>query len=119
QRDRINPIVARATASRDFADLAAAFDANGVCWGPYRTLSEALRDDPDFSGRNPVFATVAHESGHRYLTAGAAAPLSGFARETPRRAPRLGEHTDQVLSECLGLSAAEIARLHDRKIVAG
>ena len=40
-------------------------------------------------------------------------------REPTSPAPRLGEHTDQVLAEVLGLPDGEIARLHDGKIVAG
>ena len=36
-----------------------------------------------------------------------------------RLAPRLGEHTDIVHAEVLGLSPAEIARLYDAGIVAG
>ena len=35
------------------------------------------------------------------------------------RAPMLGEHTDAVLSSVLGMSPAEIERLHVRGIVAG
>jgi 2-methylfumaryl-CoA isomerase len=42
--------------------------------------------------------------------------------QEPRRpvepAPRLGQHTDEVLSEVLGLGSAEIARLHDAGVVA-
>ena len=34
-------------------------------------------------------------------------------------APLLGEHTEQVLAEVLGLGAAEIARLHDDGTVSG
>jgi 2-methylfumaryl-CoA isomerase len=34
-------------------------------------------------------------------------------------APRLGEHTDQILLEILGLSEAEVGRLHDARVVAG
>jgi len=40
-------------------------------------------------------------------------------RELLRRAPQLGEHTDEVLAEVLGLSAGQIADLHDARIVAG
>ena len=40
-------------------------------------------------------------------------------RLPPRPAPVLGEHTDRVLAEVLGLSPAEIGRLHDDRIVAG
>ena len=37
--------------------------------------------------------------------------------EAPSGAPRLGEHTDDVLRDLLGLSADEIARLHDDGVV--
>jgi 2-methylfumaryl-CoA isomerase len=36
-----------------------------------------------------------------------------------RRAPTLGEHTDEILADLLGLSGAEIGRLHDTGTVAG
>ena len=35
------------------------------------------------------------------------------------RAPKLGEHTEQILAEVLGLGGAEIGRLHDAGVVAG
>ena len=34
-------------------------------------------------------------------------------------APVLGEHTDEVLAEVLGLGDGEIGRLYDRGVVAG
>lgn len=34
-------------------------------------------------------------------------------------APRLGQHTDEILAEVLGLSGGEIAKLHDAGVVAG
>jgi 2-methylfumaryl-CoA isomerase len=37
----------------------------------------------------------------------------------PLRAPRLGEHTDEILMEVLGLPSGEVGRLHDAGIVAG
>ena len=36
-----------------------------------------------------------------------------------RRAPALGEHTDEILAEVLSLSDSEIGRLHDAGVVAG
>jgi 2-methylfumaryl-CoA isomerase len=112
-RERLNPIVARAVAARDRADLAPAFDKAGVCWGSYGALHDKLAEP------NPLLTRVTHGSGQSYLTPGPAAAFGAGEREAPRPAPRLGEHTDEVLSTCLGLSGAEIARLHDRKIVAG
>jgi 2-methylfumaryl-CoA isomerase len=35
------------------------------------------------------------------------------------RAPLLGEHTDEVLLDVLGLSEEELGRLYDKRIVAG
>jgi 2-methylfumaryl-CoA isomerase len=118
-RDRINPIVEKAVARRGYDELAAALKEHGACWGPYRTLRAALESDPGFSTQNPVFAMVDHPSGQRYLTPGAAASFSGARREDASPAPRLGQHTDEVLSAHLGLSAGEIGRLHDQKVVAG
>jgi 2-methylfumaryl-CoA isomerase len=118
-RDRLNPIVSAAVARRDFGELTSAFDAAGVCWGPYRTLKAALDQDERLSPLNPVFSEVQHPSGHRYLTPGYAGTMTGHSRQTPACAPQLGEHTEQVLAEVLRLTDGEIADLHDRRIVAG
>ena len=45
--------------------------------------------------------------------------FSASPREPTRPAPRLGEHTDMVLSEVLGLPAREVVRLHEAGIAAG
>lgn len=118
-RKELNLIVERALAQYDLGQLAPIFAANGVCWGPYRTLKEALTADPDMSAGNPLLSMVGHNSGVSYLTAGAAATLSDRARGVPSTAPRLGEHTDEILEGFLGLSATQVAHLHDRGVVAG
>lgn len=118
-RHRLFPLVEAAVARFDRAELALRLDANDVCWGPYRTLHEALREDPRLSPANPVFAMIDHPSGASYPTPGSAATFTGSARGEPRRAPRLGEHTDEVLASVLGLPDHEIGRLHDLGVVAG
>ena len=45
--------------------------------------------------------------------------FAGLDLDDPAPAPRLGQHTDEILGECLGLTAAEIGRLHDTGVVAG
>jgi 2-methylfumaryl-CoA isomerase len=116
-RHVLNPIVERAVAMRDAAELGAAFDAKGVCWSQYRTLSGALADDPRFFDDNPIFTNVKHPSG-RYPTPGSAARLPGDTRETAQPAHGIGQDTDRVLAEFLGMSSAEISHLHDKGIVA-
>ena len=79
-----------------------------------------VRDDPRCSPANPLFAEVEQPGIGRYLMPGLPLDFSAPRRASrPRPAPRLGEHTDQVLAEMLGLSAAEIGRLHDAGIAAG
>ncbi len=45
--------------------------------------------------------------------------FSVLARSPVRRAPLLGEHTEEILAETLGLGEAEIGRLFDGGVVAG
>ncbi|WP_028601328.1 CoA transferase [Ottowia thiooxydans] len=118
-RDVLTPLVEAAVASRDAADLSSAFDANGVCWGAYRTLAQALSEEPRLVAENPIFSQVADANGATYPLPGAAATLVQSTRGVPGRAPRQGEHTDQVLAETLGFSSAQIGKLHDSGCVAG
>lgn len=117
-RERLYPLFERAFAAKTAAELTPAFDAGGVTWGAYQTLEAALTDRRLFKD-NPLFQEIAHPSGLRYPAPGAMATIPQDMRGEVRPAPKLGQHTDEVLTELLGLSSGEIARLHDAKIVAG
>ena len=114
---RLYPMFEAAFAARSEADLAPAFEAEGVCWSAYRTLAEAAKDDTLFAA-NPVFGRADQPSGLDYPVPGPAATLAGEPRGAPAPAPRLGANTDEVLAELLGMSSGEIGRLHDRGLVA-
>ena len=118
-RARLDTMVEATFATRDFAELTAAFEARGVTWGPYQGLKRALDTDAYFNAANPLLSEVDHPSGRRYLTPGAAATLPADRRRPASAAPALGRDTDAVLSEVLGLSSTEIARLHDAGLAAG
>ena len=115
-RDRLNPVVAAAIGARDLAALAPAFDAGGVTWAPYRGLSEALAEDPRAGASNPILSSVEHVSGATYLTPGAPATLPTRTRRGAERAPHLGEHTEEMLGEVLGLASATIGDLVARGV---
>ena len=106
-------------AARRVEDFGPAFDAAGVTWSIFRTFGEALRDDPDLSAAHPMFEMVEQPGIGAYLTPGTPFESSVFEREPPRRASQLGEHTDEILADIVGLSAAEIGALHDAGVVAG
>lgn len=117
-RAKLFPIIEAAVATRTVADMAGVFDSNGVCWDRYQSVRQAATQDARFM-TNPILSEINHPSGHRYRAPGAAATFTGLARNEPVRAPKLGEHTDEVLADVLGLGDQDIAKLHDAKLVAG
>jgi 2-methylfumaryl-CoA isomerase len=78
-----------------------------------------MAEEPRLVSGNPLFSPVAHPGGQTYPTPGSAASLMQGERVDAKRAPMLGEHTDQVLAELLGLSDGQIGQLHDSGRVAG
>jgi len=118
-RDAIAALLARWCAARSLAEIRDAFAGTGVLWGAFQDFVGLVRDDPRCSPENPLFAAVDQPGIGRFPMPGLPLDFSASPRQPTPPAPRLGEHTDQVLSEVLGLPPAEIARLHDTGIAAG
>jgi 2-methylfumaryl-CoA isomerase len=118
-RDELAALFAPWFAARTLADVRSALDAARVTWGPYRTVREAIDEDADLSAANPMFNTIAPPGIGAHLAAGSPLHFSKAARLPAVPAPRLGEHTDEVLLGLLGLSSAQVGALHDDGIVAG
>ncbi len=104
---------------RMLAEIRKIFDAHGVCWAPYRTIREVVEKDRDCSVDNPMFELVEQPGIGTYLMPGSPLEFSALPRPPVRRAPLLGEHTDEILLTLLGLSEGEVGRLHDDGVVAG
>ena len=124
-RDEIKAVMQAWTGIRPFAEVAERLDACGVCWGPYQTFSELVESDPRCSVAGGLFVEVDQPGIGPYLVPMSPLSLGGGGRAeadvqgTSAVAPVLGEHTDEVLAEWLGLSSSDIGRLHDRGIVSG
>ncbi|MGE0310729.1 MAG: CoA transferase [Lautropia sp.] len=106
------------TRQRTLAQVREAFDANGVCWGPYQDFVQLVDEDPRFTEANPMIRAIDQPGVGRIRAAGL--PMQ-FASDPDRRvapAPRLGEHTEAVLTGVLGLSGGAFGRLVDAKVVA-
>jgi 2-methylfumaryl-CoA isomerase len=95
------------------------FDREGVCWGPYRSALELIDEDARVSPANPIFERLETGGVGEHLSAGAPMRFVSLPRSPTNPAPWVGEHTDEILSQALDMSDAEIASLHDRGIVAG
>ena len=117
-RDVIAPVVARWVGARGHDEVRAAFDAAGVCWGPYQSFLEMVRDDPRCSTENPLFENIDQPGIGRFMMPGSPLEFRRHVREAVRPAPTLGQHTDEILAEVLGLTGAKIGELRDGGIVA-
>ncbi|MEE9416503.1 MAG: CoA transferase, partial [Acidimicrobiales bacterium] len=104
---------------RTMAQAGVALDRHDVCWGPYQSFQQLVAEDRRCSTDNPMFEVVDHPQLGEFLMNGSALNFSHCNRVPVGRAPLLGEHTDEILGELLGLGEVEIGRLHDRGIVAG
>ena len=118
-REGIATILAPWFAARTLDELRTLFDAGGVAWGPYRTFHQLLEEEPRVTGPDSIFSKVVHPASGSYLTPASPLDFSSVERLPARPAPMLGQHTDEVLADVLGLSSAEIGRLHDRWLVSG
>lgn len=117
-RDALFPLFEQAIGALTLEQLGARLDRAGACWSTYKSLATALREDPRLSLAAPLFSDIDHPSGLRYPAPGAAASFSGADRQPVERAPYLGEHTDEILEQMLGLNSARIRELHDLGLVA-
>jgi succinate---hydroxymethylglutarate CoA-transferase len=83
--------------------------------GPIRTMKEAL-DEPEVKRRG-MLKTYQHSTAGEVPLIGSNYRFSDTPVDDSRPPPALGEHTDRVLGELAGLSAAEIAALREKKVV--
>ena len=116
-RDALFPLVESKVSGWIYEDLKSAFDANGCCYGPYQSMKQAVHD-PVLVGNNPMFGSAGNPSGMDYPAAGTIASIPQLERQAARSAPLLGQHSDEVLAEVLGLSSGALAALHDKGIIA-
>lgn len=101
-------------ADHSAAEITEALSATSVLFERYRSFAETAAD-PRVT-RNPLFSPLHQDGLGEYLAPGMPTVFDGshFAAEP---APRLGGDTADVLTETLGLSAAEIAGLTDAKTI--
>ncbi|MBS1886075.1 MAG: CoA transferase [Actinobacteria bacterium] len=117
-RDLIAALLRPWFAARDLATVRELLAGADVSWGPYQTFGQLVDEDPRCSVQNPLFEAVEHRGVGTYLTPGSPLWFDGIERRPVESAPRLGEHTEPILADLLGLSAGEIGRLYDDRVVA-
>ena len=117
-RIRLFDLFQGAAEKYDYPVLAERLTKAGATFEHYRTMYEAATD-PTLVADNPLFGpSPANPSGFSYPATRSFANVPGMTPGDPRPAPYLGQHSEQVLAERLGLSSGQIADLIDRGIVA-
>lgn len=117
-REPIATIIEQWCANRSLAQITHLLDEHKACWGQYRTARELVTDDPRVEESAEIFAPVDTPGVGRHRAAGTPTRASGELRGAMSAAPLIGQHTDQILLDVLGLDAAAIGRLHDSGLVA-
>ena len=117
-RDALFALIQTMADGHEYSAIENRLTAAGATYERYRTAYEAARD-PVLVTANPLFGpSPANPSGFAYPAAGPFANSPQLDRGPPKAAPYLGEHSEQVLSERLGLGSGEIGALIDAGVVA-
>jgi crotonobetainyl-CoA:carnitine CoA-transferase CaiB-like acyl-CoA transferase len=107
-REELHRLIRERIAVTALVDLRAALEAEDTIWSVIASPTEVL-EDPQVLANGYLAAHPAHAQAR---LPGSPAQFDDRAHEVRRRAPAIGEHTDQVLTE-LGIESAEIARLRE------
>lgn len=115
-RREVSLLVERWCATRSLVTAAKALDAHGVCWSLYGSASNFA--DTAAARKSANNATVAASSAGLVHDIGLPVRLGEAPLRPLGPAPDLGQDTEDVLSELLGLSAYELGGLYDKGIIA-
>lgn len=118
-RHEIGAILRPWFASRRLEDVAPLFDAASLTWSVFRSFAEAVRDDPDLTPDNPMVSLIDQPGIGTLPAAGSPVNFGAFDRAAPMPAPVLGQHSEEILADLLGLGAGQIGALMDARVVAG
>jgi crotonobetainyl-CoA:carnitine CoA-transferase CaiB-like acyl-CoA transferase len=116
RQDDLDAMVSAFTRERDDAATATALQELGVPAAPVQRPQERIDGDPA-TGRFALWPTARHAKMGEVRVDGLPVHFSETDWEIRRGGPCVGEHTEEVLSELLGMESAEIAELRDEGVI--
>lgn len=115
-RESIAALIAGWVAARDLAEVQRLLDAAGALWGTYRTFKQ-MAEDPEVSPANPMFTMVSQPGVGEYPMASTPMVFGAVQGRPVPTPPALGEHTDEILRDLLGMTDDEVAALRLQRVV--
>ena len=103
-------------ATRSIGEVSEVFDRHEVTWSRYESAT-AFADSYTIEGPGKAIVADLGEGSERYRSFDTALRFSDVPPRLLRGAPRLGQHTEEVLAGILGLGSAEIGRLVSSRVV--
>lgn len=116
-RRRIWDHLERWIGQRDLAEVRRVFDEHAVLWGPYQDFKQLVAEDPRVGGDNPLFAEIEQPGLGSWPMPGSPVNFGALPSRPPRPAPALGEDTEAVLREVLGLEETELEKLRADRVI--
>ena len=113
-RDAVTAALTPVMKTRTTAEWVEALEALGVGCGPINTLEQVFAD-PHVKARNMVIE-MAHGTGETVKVIANPVKLSATPADYRSAPPTLGEHSEHVLRDILGLGEGEIAALREKGI---
>ena len=115
-REALYEIIAGITAKRPQDDWVNGLTAAGVPCGPVNTIDQVFAH-PQVQAREMEIKMAHPAAGEEVSLIGSPIKYSETPADYRRAPPMLGQHSDEVLEELLGLGASEVAALRDKGIV--
>lgn len=113
-RGLLNGLVASWFAERTFDEIESALKSSSLLWSRYQSFTELVASGD--LAVNPLMSRLDQPGIGQHFAPGPPLVMNG-TQVAARRAPAIGEHTDDVLSELLRYTDAEIKHLHDSGVV--
>jgi 2-methylfumaryl-CoA isomerase len=106
-------------AARTFADVVASLDEARVLWGAYRTVENMVTDPSSIMHRTTLLSEVDQPGAGKIPVPRSVLQFGASDLPGPLVAPALGDDTDEVLAELLGLDAEKLSDLRGRGVIGG
>lgn len=117
-RQELAALIEPWVAALSLDEVAAKLTEANALWAPYKMPRELVNGDPLLT-ENPMFQRVTQPGAGELWSSASPFEFAAEDRLPAMPAPQLGQHTDEILGDILGLSSMAIGKLHDKGIVAG